>query len=618
MCGITGYIGYRDAYPIVMNGLKRLEYRGYDSSGIMMFDGKNILLSKTKGKVSDLEAITENEKERKVGQIGIGHTRWATHGVPNDINSHPHTSQSGNLVVVHNGIIENYDTLRKELISRGYVFKSDTDTEVLINLIEEVKKNEQCMLGKAVQLALNNVIGAYAIAVFDQTKPDEIIVARLGSPIAIGIGKENSEFFIASDASPFIEYTKNAIYLEDDELAIIKVGRDIKVRKIKDDIRVDANIQKLKLSLDQIEKGGYDNFMLKEIHEQPKAIIDTYRGRMLADQGIIRMSGIDDHINKFLNADRIIIIACGTSWHAGLVGEYLIEDKARIPVEVEYASEFRYRNPVITSKDVVIAISQSGETADTLAAIKLAKSKGAFVFGICNVVGSSIARETHAGAYTHAGPEIGVASTKAFTTQITVLTLIALKLASKKGEISKSELRAFMQEMKLIPNKIETLLKIGDKVKEIAAVYKDAKNCLYLGRGFNFPVALEGALKLKEISYIHAEGYPAAEMKHGPIALIDENMPIFVIATNKGHYEKVVSNIQEIRSRSGKIIAIVTEGDTQVKEIADHVIEIPETEEALTPLLTTIPFQLLSYHIAVMLNKNVDQPRNLAKSVTVE
>jgi glucosamine--fructose-6-phosphate aminotransferase (isomerizing) len=618
MCGITGYIGYRDAYPIVMSGLKRLEYRGYDSSGIMMFDGKNILLSKTKGKVSDLEAITENEKERKVGQIGIGHTRWATHGVPNDINSHPHTSQSGNLVVVHNGIIENYDTLRKELISRGYVFKSDTDTEVLINLIEEVKKNEQCMLGKAVQLALNNVIGAYAIAVFDQTKPDEIIVARLGSPIAIGIGKENSEFFIASDASPFIEYTKNAIYLEDEELAIIKVGRDIKVRKIKDDIRVDANIQKLKLSLDQIEKGGYDNFMLKEIHEQPKAIIDTYRGRMLADQGIIRMSGIDDHINKFLNADRIIIIACGTSWHAGLVGEYLIEDKARIPVEVEYASEFRYRNPVITSRDVVIAISQSGETADTLAAIKLAKSKGAFVFGICNVVGSSIARETHAGAYTHAGPEIGVASTKAFTTQITVLTLIALKLASKKGEISKSELRAFMQEMKLIPKKIETLLKIDDKVKEIAAVYKDAKNCLYLGRGFNFPVALEGALKLKEISYIHAEGYPAAEMKHGPIALIDENMPIFVIATNKGHYEKVVSNIQEIKSRSGKIIAIVTEGDTQVKEIADHVIEIPETEEALAPLLTTIPFQLLSYHIAVMLNKNVDQPRNLAKSVTVE
>ena len=618
MCGITGYIGYRDAYPIVMNGLKRLEYRGYDSSGIMMFDGEKVILSKTKGKVSDLEEITEKEVQRKVGQIGIGHTRWATHGVPNDVNSHPHTSQSGNLVIVHNGIIENYDALRKELISRGYDFKSDTDTEVLINLIEEVKKSEQCKLGKAVQLALNNVIGAYAIAVFDQTKPNEIIVARLGSPIAIGIGEDNSEFFVASDASPFIEYTKNAIYLEDEELAIIKIGRDIRVRKIKDDSQVDANVQKLKLSLDQIEKGGYDNFMLKEIHEQPKAVIDTYRGRMLADDGIIRMSGIDDHINKFLNADRIIIIACGTSWHAGLVGEYLIEDKARIPVEVEYASEFRYRNPIITSKDVVIAISQSGETADTLAAIKLAKSKGAFVFGICNVVGSSIARETHAGAYTHAGPEIGVASTKAFTTQITVLTLIALKLAAKKGEISKPALRAFMQEMQLIPKKIETLLKLDDQIKKIAAVYKDAKNCLYLGRGFNFPVALEGALKLKEISYIHAEGYPAAEMKHGPIALIDENMPIFVIATSKGHYEKVVSNIQEIKSRSGKIIAIVTEGDTQVKEIADHVIEIPETEEALTPLLTTIPFQLLSYHIAVMLNKNVDQPRNLAKSVTVE
>ncbi|MCL7762238.1 glutamine--fructose-6-phosphate transaminase (isomerizing) [Polaribacter sp. Z014] len=618
MCGITGYIGFRDAYPIVINGLKRLEYRGYDSSGIMMYDGKEIHLSKTKGKVSDLEAITDNDEKRKKGNIGIGHTRWATHGVPNDVNSHPHVSQSGELVIVHNGIIENYDTLKKELISRGYTFKSDTDTEVLINLIEEVKKNEGCKLGQAVQLALTNVVGAYAIAVFDKTKPNELVIARLGSPIAIGVGKDNSEFFVASDASPFIEYTKDAIYLEDEELAVIKIGKDIKVRKIIDDTMVDTNIQKLKLSLDQIEKGGYDHFMLKEIHEQPKAIIDTYRGRMLPNEGLIKMSGIDNHMNRFLNAERIIIVACGTSWHAGLVGEYLIEDKARIPVEVEYASEFRYRNPIISSKDVVIAISQSGETADTLAAIKLAKSKGAFVFGICNVVGSSIARETHAGAYTHAGPEIGVASTKAFTTQITVLTLIALKLASKKGEISKSELREFLQKMQLIPAKIEALLKIDEKVKEIAAVYKDAKNCLYLGRGFNFPVALEGALKLKEISYIHAEGYPAAEMKHGPIALIDENMPIFVIATNKGHYEKVVSNIQEIKSRAGKIIAIVTEGDTQVRDIADHVIEIPETEEALTPLLTTIPFQLLSYHIAVMLGKNVDQPRNLAKSVTVE
>jgi len=618
MCGITGYIGFRDAYPIVINGLKRLEYRGYDSAGIMMYDGTNIHLSKTKGKVSDLEVITNKEKERKVGKIGMGHTRWATHGVPNDVNSHPHFSESSNLVIVHNGIIENYDTLKKELISRGYTFKSDTDTEVLVNLIEEVKKQEQCKLGKAVQVALNNVIGAYAIAVFDKTKPNELVVARLGSPIAIGVGENNAEFFVASDASPFIEYTKEAIYLEDEEMAIIKLDKGIKVRKIKDDSLVDAKIQELQISLDQIEKGGYDHFMLKEIYEQPKAIIDTYRGRMLPGEGIIKMSGIDDHIQKFLNADRIIVVACGTSWHAGLVGEYLIEDMARISVEVEYASEFRYRNPIITSKDVVIAISQSGETADTLAAIKLAKSKGAFVFGICNVVGSSIARETHAGAYTHAGPEIGVASTKAFTTQITVLSLISLKLAKTKGTLSNSAFRMYLQKMQLVPKKIEALLTIDDKVKEIASVYKNAKNCLYLGRGFNFPVALEGALKLKEISYIHAEGYPAAEMKHGPIALIDENMPIFVIATNKGHYEKVVSNIQEIKSRAGKIIAIVTEGDTQVKEIADHVIEIPETEEALTPLLTTIPLQLLSYHIAVMLGKNVDQPRNLAKSVTVE
>ena len=618
MCGITGYIGYRDAYPIIINGLKRLEYRGYDSSGIMMYDGKEMNLSKTKGKVADLEFIVNNEEKRKAGKIGIGHTRWATHGVPNDTNSHPHFSEQGELAIVHNGIIENYDTLKKELISRGYNFKSDTDTEVLINLIQEVKKNEKCKLGKAVQLALTNVVGAYAIAVFDKTKPNELVVAKLGSPIAIGVGKENNEFFVASDASPFLEYTKNAIYLEDEELAVIKIGKEIKVRKIMDDTMVATNVQKLKMSLEQIEKGGYDHFMLKEIHEQPKAIIDTYRGRMLPDQGIIKMSGVDDHLAKFLNADRIIIIACGTSWHAGLVAEYLFEDMARIPVEVEYASEFRYRNPIVTSKDVVIAISQSGETADTLAAIKLAKSKGAFVFGVCNVVGSSIARETHAGAYTHAGPEIGVASTKAFTTQITVLSLIALKLAKEKGTLSTPAFQNYLRTLELIPAQIEQLLKIDDKVKEIAAVYKDSTNCLYLGRGFNFPVALEGALKLKEISYIHAEGYPAAEMKHGPIALIDENMPIFVIATNKGHYEKVVSNIQEIKSRSGKIIAVVTEGDTQVKEIADHVIEIPETEEALTPLLTTIPFQLLSYHIAVMLNKNVDQPRNLAKSVTVE
>jgi glucosamine--fructose-6-phosphate aminotransferase (isomerizing) len=618
MCGISAYIGYRDAYPIVINGLKRLEYRGYDSSGIMIYDGEKMQLSKTKGKVSDLEKITDAEEERKVGKIGMGHTRWATHGVPNDVNSHPHYSQSGDLVIVHNGIIENYDTIKKELISRGYIFKSDTDTEVLINLIEEVKKTEGCKLGKAVQLALTNVVGAYAITVFDKNRPDEIVIARLGSPIAIGVGEGNKEFFVASDASPFLEYTKNAIYLEDEEIAIIRLGKDIKVFKIKDDSKVDPIIQKLQMSLDQIEKGGFDHFMLKEIYEQPKAITDTFRGRMLVEENMIKMSSIDDNLDKFLNANRIIIIACGTSWHAGLVAEYLIEDMARIPVEVEYASEFRYRNPIITNKDVVIAISQSGETADTLAAIKLAKSKGAFVYGVCNVVGSSIARETHSGAYTHAGPEIGVASTKAFTTQITVLTLIALKLGKANGTLAEHTFKDYLKKMQLIPRQVEKLLKIDDHVKSIAAIYKDATNCLYLGRGFNFPVALEGALKLKEISYIHAEGYPAAEMKHGPIALIDENMPIFVIATNRGHYEKVVSNIQEIKSRAGKIIAVVTEGDTQVREIADHVIEVPDTEEALTPLLTTIPLQLLSYHIAVMLGKNVDQPRNLAKSVTVE
>jgi len=618
MCGISAYIGHREAYPIVINGLKRLEYRGYDSAGIMLFDGYEIQLSKTKGKVSDLELITNQEEQRKKGNIGMGHTRWATHGVPNDVNSHPHTSKSGDLVIVHNGIIENYDTIKKELISRGYNFKSDTDTEVLVNLIEEVKLTEGCKLGKAVQLALTNVVGAYAISVFDITNPDEIIVARLGSPIAIGVGADEKEFFVASDASPFVEYTKNAIYLEDEEMAIINLGKGVKVRKIEDDSLVDPIIQKLQMSLDQIEKGGYDHFMLKEIHEQPKAITDTFRGRMLPEENLIKMSSIEENLDKFINANRIIIVACGTSWHAGLVGEYLFEELSRIPVEVEYASEFRYRNPIITNKDVVIAISQSGETADTLAAIKLAKSKGAFVFGICNVVGSSIARETHSGAYTHAGPEIGVASTKAFTTQITVLTLIALKLGRANKSLADHTFENYIRKMQLIPRQVEELLKIDDHVRNIAAVYKDAPNCLYLGRGFNFPVALEGALKLKEISYIHAEGYPAAEMKHGPIALIDENMPIFVIATNRGHYEKVVSNIQEIKSRAGKIIAIVTEGDTQVKAIADHTIEIPDTEEALTPLLTTIPLQLLSYYIAVMLNKNVDQPRNLAKSVTVE
>ena len=617
MCGITGYIGYREAYPIIMNGLKRLEYRGYDSAGVMLFDGNQINLSKTKGKVSSLEERVQEEISEN-GLIGIGHTRWATHGIPNDSNSHPHTSQSGDLVIVHNGIIENYDTIKQELVSRGYQFHSDTDTEVLINLIEEIKIQENVKLGKAVQIALNQVIGAYAIAVFDKTKPDEIVVAKLGSPIAIGIGKDFQEFFIASDASPFLEYTKDAIYLEDEEMAIIKKGREVKVRNIKDDVLIDTNIQQLKMNLEQIEKGGYEHFMLKEIHEQPRAIIDTFRGRMLVDEGIIKLSGLENNMKRFLNADRIIIVACGTSWHAGLVGEYIFEEFARIPVEVEYASEFRYRNPVISERDIVIAISQSGETADTLAAIKLARSKGAFVFGICNVVGSSISRENDSGAYTHAGPEIGVASTKAFTTQITVLLLMGLRLARAKGTMSSADYRMHLQELELIPEKVEQLLSIDNRVKDIAREYMLSTNCLYLGRGFNFPVALEGALKLKEISYIHAEGYPAAEMKHGPIALIDDRMPVVVIATNKGHYEKVVSNIQEIKSRKGKIIAIVTEGDVTVKNIADHVIEIPETEEAFSPLLTTIPLQLLSYHIAVMRNCNVDQPRNLAKSVTVE
>ncbi len=615
MCGIVGYIGHRDAYPIIIKGLQRLEYRGYDSAGVALYDGTQINLSKTKGKVEDLKNKSKSSISLN-GNLGIGHTRWATHGVPNDVNSHPHYSTSGDLVIIHNGIIENYESLKKELTKRGYTFSSDTDTEVLVNLIEEVQKTEGVMLGKAVQIALNQAVGAYAIAVFDKKKPDEIVVAKLGSPLAIGIGE--NEFFIASDASPFIEFTNNAVYLEDGEMAIIRLGKEIKLRKIKDDAIAYPNILELQMNLEEIEKGGYDHFMLKEIYEQPRAILDTYRGRLLADQGLIKMSGIDEHLEKFLNANRIIIVACGTSWHAGLVAEYIFEDLARIPVEVEYASEFRYRNPVITDKDVLIAISQSGETADTLAAIKLAKEKGAFVFGVCNVVGSSIARETDAGAYTHAGPEIGVASTKAFTTQITVLTLMALKLAKEKGVFSESRYREFLTELVTIPAKVEKALESNPLVEIIADVYKDSTNCLYLGRGYNFPVALEGALKLKEISYIHAEGYPAAEMKHGPIALIDEQMPVIVIATKKGHYEKVVSNIQEIKSRKGKIIAVVTEGDEQVRDLADHVIEVPETLESLTPLLTTIPLQLLSYHIAVMRGCNVDQPRNLAKSVTVE
>ena len=615
MCGIVGYIGHRQAYPVIVKGLSRLEYRGYDSAGIALYEKGAIQLCKTKGKVSDLEEKAGKVKN-STATLGIGHTRWATHGVPNDVNSHPHLSNSGQLALIHNGIIENYDAIKTELQSRGYVFHSDTDTEVLVNLIEEVKKKEGVKLGKAVQLALQEVVGAYAIAVFDLEKPDEIVVAKLGSPLAIGIGE--GEFFVASDASPFIEYTTDALYLEDHQMAILKVGKKIKLRSIKDDLPKTPHILALQLSLDQIEKGGYDHFMLKEIYEQPKAIQDTYRGRLRPEDGLIKMAGIDAHIDRFLKANRIVIVACGTSWHAGLVAEYIFEELARIPVEVEYASEFRYRNPIIGPNDIVIAISQSGETADTLAAIGLAKEKGAFVFGVCNVAGSSISRATDAGAYTHAGPEIGVASTKAFTTQITVLSLMALKLAKEKGVMSTTDFHTNLNALAQIPAQVALALQADAAILEIAHIYKDATNCLYLGRGFNFPVALEGALKLKEISYIHAEGYPAAEMKHGPIALIDEQMPVIVIATKRGHYEKVVSNIQEIKSRSGKIIAIVTKGDVTVRGLADHVIEVPETLDWLSPLVTTLPLQLLSYHIAVLRNCNVDQPRNLAKSVTVE
>ena len=615
MCGIVGYIGSKEAYPIVLNGLKRLEYRGYDSAGIALYDGAHTHLCKTKGKVSSL-AEKFSAQGVPQAQIGIGHTRWATHGVPNDVNSHPHTSNSGDLILVHNGIIENYASLKTVLQQRGYVFHSDTDTEVLVNLIEEVKKTNNVKLGKAVQLALKEVEGAYAIAVFDQTKPNEIVVAKLGSPLAIGVGE--NEFFIASDATPFIEFTNQAIYLEDHEMAVLRLGRDVRVRDLKEDIRLDSAIQELSLSVEQIEKGGYDHFMLKEIYEQPRAILDTFRGRLLPSEGLIKLSGLDNYLSRFIQADRIIIVACGTSWHAGLVAEYIFEEWARIPVEVEYASEFRYRNPIITKKDVVIAISQSGETADTLAAIKLAKSQGALVYGVCNVAGSSIARETDAGSYTHAGPEIGVASTKAFTTQITILTLMALKLAKEKGSISESIYRQHLYELEQIPELVAQALESDGVIKEIARNMVMAQNALYLGRGVNFPVALEGALKLKEISYIHAEGYPAAEMKHGPIALIDVQMPVVVVAVNSNHYDKVVSNIEEIKARKGRIIAIVTEGDTVIKALADSIIEVPKTTEASSPLVTTIPLQLLSYHIAVMLGRNVDQPRNLAKSVTVE
>ena len=614
MCGIVGYIGNKEAYPIIINGLKRLEYRGYDSAGFVVNAGK-FISEKTKGKVSDLEE--KSAKDTLSGAtFGIGHTRWATHGVPNDVNSHPHFSNSGKLVIVHNGIIENYQPIKQRLLKEGYVFHSDTDTEVLVNFIEYIKNKKQLPLEEAVRYALNEVVGAYAIAVMEEDHPSKMVVARLGSPLVIGIGE--NEFYIASDASPFIEYTQNALYLEDGEMATIELNQEVQVRKIHNNEEVDPTIQELKLSIDAIEKGGYEHFMLKEIFEQPQSIQDTMRGRLLEDH-TTKISGINNNLKQFLSADRIVIVACGTSWHAGLVGEYLFEELARIPVEVEYASEFRYRNPVINPSDVVIAISQSGETADTLAALKLAKERGAFIYGICNVVGSSIARLTDSGTYTHAGPEIGVASTKAFTTQLTVLTLLALHLGHKKGTIDHTIYKKLCQNLALVPDLVaKTIEMTKDKVIEIAQEYKDVSNCIYLGRGYNFPVALEGALKLKEISYIHAEGYPAAEMKHGPIALIDENMPVIFLAPSKGHYEKVVSNAQEIKARKGKIIAVVTENDTQMSSLADHTLEIPEVDEIFSPILSVIPLQLLSYHIATMRGCNVDQPRNLAKSVTVE
>ena len=614
MCGIVGYIGNKEAYPIIINGLRRLEYRGYDSAGFIV-NAEKFVSEKTKGKVSDLE-----EKAAKdvipTATFGMGHTRWATHGVPNDKNSHPHLSNSGKLAIVHNGIIENYQSIKQRLQQEGYVFHSDTDTEVLINFIEYIKNKKQLPLEEAVRYALNEVIGAYAIAVMEEDNPSKMVVARLGSPLVIGIGE--NEFYIASDASPFIEYTQNALYLEDGEMATIELNKELQVRKIHNNEEVDPTIQELKLSIDAIEKGGYEHFMLKEIFEQPLSIQDTMRGRLFED-GTTKISGINNNLKQFLSADRIIIAACGTSWHAGLVGEYLFEELTRIPVEVEYASEFRYRNPVINASDIVIAISQSGETADTLAALKLAKERGAFIYGICNVVGSSIARLTDSGTYTHAGPEIGVASTKAFTTQLTVLTLLALHLGHKKGTIDHDTYKRLCKELAHIPDLVAKTLEMNkDKGLEIAREYKDVSNCIYLGRGYNFPVALEGALKLKEISYIHAEGYPAAEMKHGPIALIDENMPVVFLAPSKGHYEKVVSNAQEIKARKGKIIAVVTEHDCQMSSLADHVLEIPEVDEIFSPILSVIPLQLLSYHIATMRGCNVDQPRNLAKSVTVE
>ena len=614
MCGIVAYIGKKEAYPIVLKGLKRLEYRGYDSSGIALLKEGEIKLFKKEGKVSNLEDFAA--KHDSTGTRGIGHTRWATHGPPNDKNAHPHLSEAGDIAVVHNGIIENYDVLRQELENKGYCFNSDTDTEVLCYLIADIKKNTGNKLGKSVRLALKHVVGAYAIVVMCKDEPNKLIAARKSSPLVLGIGKEN-DFYVASDATPIVEYTKQVVYLNDGDIAILNEEKGLKLYNIDEEL-TDPYVEELELHLEALEKGGYDHFMLKEIHEQPSSIQDCFRGRLNAKEGWVSLGGIKYYENDIISANRIVMVACGTSWHACLVGEYLFEDLARINVEVEYASEFRYRNPIINEGDIVLAISQSGETADTMAALELAKRKGATILGICNVVGSSISRITDAGSYTHAGPEIGVASTKAFTAQVTVLTLMAASLALKKGKLNESKFRSLLSSLEAVPHKVQLVLDKTEKIKKIAEKYKDAANALYLGRGSSFPVALEGALKLKEISYIHAEGYPAAEMKHGPIALIDEEMPVFVIATKGPSYEKVVSNIQEVKARKGKIIAIVTEGDEQVKEFADDFIEIPETNEYLVPLIATVPFQILSYYIAVMRDCNVDQPRNLAKSVTVE
>ena len=615
MCGIVGYMGEREACPILIKGLKRLEYRGYDSAGLVLNESKGFHLFKTKGKVADLE---NKIIHTYTTGTGIAHTRWATHGLPNDINAHPHLSESGKLAVIHNGIIENFLSIKSMLLQKGMSFQSETDTEVLINLIEYIKNQYNLFLEEAIRLSLNEIVGAYAIIVIEKGYSDKMIAARLGSPLTIGIGNGNGEFFLASDASPFIEYTKNALYLEDGEMGIITKGRGVDIRRITNNDRVVPNIKKLRINLEEIEKGDYEHFMLKEIYEQPYSIRNTMRGRLLVDKGIIWMDGIWNYKKRFVKAKRIIIIGCGTSWHAALIGEYLLEELAQVPVEVEYSSEFRYRNPIIYKNDIIIAVSQSGETADTLAAIKLAKEKGAFIFGICNVVESSIPRITDAGAYTHTGPEIGVASTKSFTAQVVILSLIALKIGKHKGVIDVSRYHALCNMLNLVPNKIGEVLKINQKIKLIARKYKKAKNFLYLGRGLNFPVALEGALKLKEISYIHAEGYPIAEMKHGPIALIDKNMPVVIIAPKRGYYEKTISNIQEIKARKASIIAIVNQEDEKIKDLADYTIEIPDIDEIFTPLITTIPLQLLAYHIAIMRGENIDQPRNLAKSVTVE